>query len=324
MNKRGLEEQIELIASAYRQIQQITSTYIVGEQAEMEQLLIGIFAGGNVLIEGVPGTAKTTISKIIAGLISFDFKRVQGAVDVQPADIIGVRVYDRERQSFSLIKGPIFSNFVMIDEINRLTPRTQSAFLEAMGEHQTTIDGVTHPLAEPFFAVATLNPYELEGTFPLVEAQKDRFMLSTVVGHLDGDDELDILRRSQSGELDWMAYRARLAPVLTPAEVIQMGATIREVYADEAILHYIRDLILASREHGDIQLGASSRGSLALLTGAKVHAAFRNRTYVIPDDVKALVLPVLQHRLVLEPEAEIEQVTPGQVIDDILRTVEVP
>ncbi len=324
MNEHDLEERIESIASAYQQIQQITHRYIVGEQANLELILIGFFAGGNVLIEGVPGTAKTTVCKILAGLISSDFKRVQGAVDVQPADIIGVRVYDRESQSFSLIKGPIFSKFVMIDEINRLTPRTQSAFLEAMSEHQTTIDGVTYPLAEPFFTVATQGLYTVKGTFPLVEAQKDRFMLSTVVAHLDGDDELEILRRSQSGELDWTAYHNRLAPLLTPAEILQMSATIREVYADEAILHYIRDLIIASREHEDIRLGASSRGSLALLTGAKVHAAFRGRTYVIPDDVKAIVLPVFRHRIMLELEAEIEQVTAEQVVDGILNTVEVP
>ncbi|MDN7025343.1 MoxR family ATPase [Methanoculleus sp. FWC-SCC1] len=324
MHEQNLEERIASIASAYRQIQENTHRYIVGDPADLEPILIGIFAGGNVLIEGVPGTAKTTISKILAGLISFDFKRVQCAVDVQPADIIGLRIYDQKTKTFSLIQGPIFSNFLVIDEINRLTPRTQSAFLEAMGEGQTTIDGVTYPLAEPFFTIATQNPYELEGTFPLVEAQKDRFMLSTIVRHLDGDSELKILRRSQAGELDWTAYRDQLTPVITTAEILRMHAAVREVYADEAVLQYIRDLVIASREHENVRLGASSRGSLALLTGAKVRAAFRNRTYIIPDDVKALILPVLQHRIILEPEAEIEQVTAGEVVDDIVSTVEVP
>lgn len=207
-----LTRRIEAIANAYEDIRLTTQQMVVGNLSLIEEIFISMISGGHLLIEGVPGTAKTTICKIFARLIDYDFKRVQGAVDLQPADIIGVRIYDRNKSEFILQKGPIFTNFLMVDEMNRLTPKTQSALLEAMSERQTTIDGTTYPLPDPYFAIATQNPHEAEGTFPLIESQCDRFMFSTVLAHLDAASELEILRRERAGELDWKIYRDRTRP----------------------------------------------------------------------------------------------------------------
>ncbi len=316
-----LTTRIETIANAYEDISVTTQQVVIGNQPLIEEIFICMISGGHLLIEGVPGTAKTTVCKIIAHLIDYDFKRVQGAVDLQPADIIGVRIYERERNEFALQKGPLFTNFLMVDEMNRLTPKTQSALLEAMSERQTTIDGITYPLPDPYFAIATQNPQEIEGTFPLIEAQRDRFMLSSVLTHLDAANELEILRRERAGELDWGVYRNRIAPILGPKDVDIMAATVREIRIDEAAMAYIRDLVLATRNHGDIRLGASSRASIALLRGSTVRAAINRRTYVIPDDVRALALPVLRHRILLTREAVITGVTPEAVITGIVESV---
>ena len=317
----NLTTRIEAIANAYEEIRLTAQQVVVGNQPLIEEIFISMISGGHLLIEGVPGTAKTTICKIIARLIDYDFKRVQGAVDLQPADIIGIRIYDRDKNSFTLQKGPVFTNFLMVDEMNRLTPKTQSALLEAMSERQTTIDGITYPLPDPYFAIATQNPHETEGTFPLIEAQRDRFMFSSVLDHLDAENELEVLRRERSGELDWKVYRDRIAPILNPAEVGAMAKTIQEIRVDEMVLAYIRDLVLATRNHGDIRLGASSRASIALLLGSMTRAALNRRTYVIPDDVRALARPVLRHRLLLTREAAITGVTVEAVIDGIVESV---
>lgn len=323
MEHERLEEQVRAVAHTRQEIQEAVGRYVVGNPELVDLVVIGVLTGGHVLIDGVPGTAKTTISKIIARLIGYRFNRVQGAVDVQPADIIGVRIYDAEKREFVLQKGPIFANFVMIDEINRLTPKTQSAFIEAMAEHQATIDGLTYPLGDPFFVIATQNTQEFEGTFPLIEAQRDRFNYSMTLSHLDRENESEILKRLRDGHLDWDIYGSGLAPVLPTDEVRGMGQVIQEIYVDDAVIRYIRDIVIASRAHGDVRLGTSTRGSLALLRGAQARAAIDGRTYVIPDDVKTMARPVLGHRLILEREAEIGQVSVGQVIGDILGTVEV-
>ncbi len=321
MIDNNLTERIETISNAYETIQVTTRQVVVGNRNLIEEIFISMISGGHLLIEGVPGTAKTTVCKIIAHLIDYDFRRIQGAVDIQPADIIGVRIYDRNRGEFVLQKGPIFTNFLMVDEINRLTPRTQGALLEAMSERQTTIDGTTYPLADPYFTIATQNPHEAEGTFPLIEAQCDRFMFSSTLTHLDSENELEVLRRERAGELDWRVYR--VAPVLSPAEVAAMTATAQKIRVDETVLAYMRDLVLATRSHGDIRLGASSRASIALLRGSRVRAALNRRDYVIPDDVRALALPALRHRILLTREAAITGVTPDAVITGILESVEV-
>ena len=324
MSNETLTERIQQIANAYEEIRLTAQQVVVANQHLIEEIFISMIRGGHLLIEGVPGTAKTTVCKIIARLIDYEFRRVQGAVDIQPADIIGVRIYDREKNEFVLQKGPIFANFLMVDEINRLTPRTQSALLEAMSEHQVTIDGITHPLADPYFVIATQNPFDAEGTFPLIEAQRDRFMFSSTLTHLDGENELEILRRERAGELDWRVYRDRIPPIIGPADVKAMAAAVREIRVDEAVLAYMRDLVLATRSHGDIRLGASSRASIAFLRGSMARAALYGRTYVIPDDVRSLAVPVLAHRLSLTREATITGITTESVINEILDTVEVP
>lgn len=324
MSNETLTERIQQIANAYEEIRLTAQQVVVANQHLIEEIFISMISGGHLLIEGVPGTAKTTVCKIIARLIDYEFRRVQGAVDIQPADIIGVRVYDQKKNEFVLQKGPIFANFLMVDEINRLTPRTQSALLEAMSEHQVTIDGITHPLADPYFVIATQNPFNAEGTFPLIEAQRDRFMFSSTLTHLDGENELEILRRERAGELDWGLYRDRITPIIGPADVKAMAAAVREIRVDEAVLGYMRDLVLATRSHGDIRLGASSRASIAFLRGSMARAALYGRTYVIPDDVRSLAVPVLAHRLSLTREATITGITTESVINEILDTVEVP
>lgn len=316
----SLNERIKTIVDAYEDIRLITQQVVVANQPLIEEIFISIINGGHLLIEGVPGTAKTTVCKIIARLMDYEFRRVQGAVDLQPADIIGVRIYDRNKNEFTLQKGPIFTNFLMVDEMNRLTPKTQSALLEALSERQATIDGISYPLSDAYFVIATQNPYDSEGTFPLIEAQRDRFMFSTVLNHLDPEGELEILRRERAGELDWKIYRDRVAPVLGPKEIGAMAATIREIRVDETVLIYVRDLVSATRSHSDVRLGASSRASIALLGGSRVRAALDGRTYVIPDDARALAVPALRHRILLTREAAIAGVTPDAVVGEIIES----
>jgi MoxR-like ATPase len=245
-------------------------------------------------------------------------------VDTQPADILGIRIYDQEKREFLLKKGPIFSNFTLIDEINRITPKTQSAFIEAMSERQVTIDGITFPLPEPFFCIATQNPFEYEGTFPLIEAQKDRFMMSYQLNYLSRDEEMEILRREERGELDLEKWFDKLTPILDGQRIARIIRILRTVYVSEPILEYIRDLVVATRSHSDVMLGASSRASIALVRGGRAVAAMNNRTYVIPDDVKKLVPWVMEHRMVLKRESDMGGVTGRQVLEEILRSIEVP
>jgi len=323
MNNNNLTERIETIANTYRTIDETTREMVVGNHHLIRAIFVTMISGGHLLIEGVPGTAKTTICKTIARLINYNFKRIQGAVDIQPADIIGVRVYDRNKSEFILQKGPIFADFLMVDEMNRLTTKTQSALLEAMSEGQVTIDGETYPLPHPFFVIATQNPHEAEGTFPLIEAQRDRFMFSAVLTHLDAENELEVIRREQAGELDWRIYHDRIGPVLSPADVAEMAATVRQIRIDKSVMAYIRDLVTATRLHSDIRLGASSRASIAFVRGSRVLAALNGRDYVIPDDVRELAHPVFRHRLLLTREATITGLAVDAVIDEILESVEV-
>jgi MoxR-like ATPase len=314
---------VSYIADAYHEVLETTQRFVVGNRPLIDLIFTGVLSDGAVLIEGVPGTAKTTVSKIMAKLLSYSFKRIQGAVDVQPADIIGVRIYVARENQFILQKGPIFSNFVLVDEINRLTPKTQSALLESMSEHQATIDGNTYPLPKPFFVIATQNPYEFEGTFSLVEAQRDRFMYSIPLDHLNVEDELEIIRRDNGGGLSWADFEESLPALLSPEDIGEMIGVVRQVHVDEAVLRYIADLVAATRSHGDVRLGASSRASLALLRGAKVRAAMDGRPYVLPDDVKTLAMPVLRHRLLMERDAIIGQISVNTVVEEILNSVEV-
>ncbi len=322
--REDFRDDIATVSTMYQQILEKIGEFVVGNESMIEMLVIGLLAEGHVLVEGVPGTAKTTLVKVLSHLSGCEFKRVQCAVDTQPADILGVRIYDPEKREFLLKKGPIFSNFTLIDEINRITPKTQSAFIEAMSERQVTLDGITFRLPEPFFCIATQNPFEYEGTFPLIEAQKDRFMMSYQLNYLSREEEMEILRREEKGELDLERWFEKLSPILDHEQIARIIRLLRTVHVSEPILQYIRDLVIATRSHGDVMLGASSRASIALVRGGRAVAAMNGRTYVIPDDVKKLVPWVLQHRLLMKRESDMGGVTDRQVLEEILRTIEVP
>lgn len=319
-----INEDLTLLARHYRQIHDRMGDFIVGNEALVELCMIGLLSGGHLLIEGTPGTGKTSMVKTLARLTGCGFSRFQCAVDSQPADILGVRIFDQAKKDFSLRPGPIFSNFLLIDEINRLAPKTQSAFIEAMSERQATIDGITIPINPPFIALATQNPFEFEGTFPLIEAQKDRFMFSMTLSQLDAENELEIIRREHSGRLDWDSFFLRLEPVMNSTLIMRFIATVSNVHVEEQLLAYIRDLIVSTRNHGDVHIGASSRASIGLVRGSKALAALKERSYVIPDDIKWLAPRVLAHRIILTREADISDISPGQVVEEILERIEVP
>jgi len=238
--------------------------------------------------------------------------------------MIGVRIFNQEKREFVLTKGPVFTNILLADEINRINPKSQSAFIEAMSERQATIDGTTLPLPSPFFVIATQNPFEFEGTFPLIEAQRDRFMFNISSAYLNDEDELDIIRRASTGHLDWDQYAATLTPLLSPDMIRHQVSIVSQVVIEEPVIQYIRNIVIATREHPDVQLGASTRASIALVRGGKGIAAIQNRSYVLPDDIKQIVKPVLSHRLIMTREAEVEGLNPVNVLDDIMAKVEVP
>jgi MoxR-like ATPase len=324
MDTRITEQELREISTAYESIRREIQRFIVGNEDLLEIIFVGLLADGHVLVEGIPGTAKSSLVKALAHLLGCDFRRIQCAVDIQPADIIGVRIWDPQQREFVVKKGPLFTNIMFVDEINRLSPKSQSAFIEALGERQVTIDGVTLGVERPYFSIATQNPFEREGTFPLIEAQKDRFMFSNRSRFLGSDAELEIIRREHSGRLDWSGYLETLSPILQKDDLLLFTKNIMKVHIEEPVLAYIRDLVIATRNHSDIQLGVSARGSIALVRGSKALAAMEKRSYVIPDDVKKLAFPAFQHRFVLSREAEISGISPSVIVKEILDTIEVP
>jgi MoxR-like ATPase len=324
MEPDATAHEIAEISQTYHAINEKLAEFVVGNGHLIDLIMVAMLAEGHILIEGVPGTAKTTIAKSIAMITGCSFNRIQGAIDLQPADMIGVRIYNQEKREFVLNKGPVFTNILLADEINRVNPKSQSAFIEAMSERQATIDGNTIPLPSPFFVIATQNPFEFEGTFPLIEAQRDRFMFNISSSYMTADDELDIIRRVSSGHLDWEQYAASLSPLLSPDAILHHVAAVSQVNAEEPVLQYIRNIVLATRTHPDIQLGASTRASIAFVRGGKGVAALQDRTYVIPDDIKKIAKAVLGHRVILTREAEVEGLNPGTLLDDILAKTEVP
>lgn len=305
-------------------IQNEARKVLVGQEAPFSLILVALFSRGHVLLEGVPGTAKTLMAKTLAHLIHADFKRVQFTPDLMPSDIIGTQIFDPGSGRFHLRKGPIFTQVLLGDEINRAPAKTQSALLEAMEEHQVTIEGQRIPLPSPFFVLATQNPVEYEGTYPLPEAQLDRFLLKIVVGYSPPEVEQEVLQRYHRGFDARHLDRAYLVPQMTPDLLAQCQEEIRAVQVEQGIIQYITAIAGESRRSGDLILGGSPRASIALLLASKTYAAMQGRHYVTPDDVKALVHPVYRHRIILKPEAEIEGLTPDNAISRILGRVEVP
>ena len=296
------------------------SKAIVGKEDVLNRVMVGILAEAHILFEDYPGLAKTLIARSFAQALGMDFKRIQFTPDLLPSDITGSHVFDRETEEFTLTVGPIFANIVLADEINRATPKTQSALLEAMQESQVTIDGETHPLPSPFIVIATQNPIEYEGTFPLPEAQLDRFMIRLSVGYPDADGEVEILERRRERKRDEIT----LSPVTSADRLLEMRAAVEEVFVEPDIEKYIVSIVGKTRTDNDVYVGASPRGSLALLKLARAQAALDGRDYVLPDDVKAFAEPALAHRLILNPDLWSKRITEADVVNKILRLVPVP
>ena len=301
---------------------------VVGQRYMIERLLIGLLADGHVLLEGVPGLAKTLTVSVLSDAIGTDFQRIQFTPDLLPADLLGTLVYNQKQGTFSIKKGPIFTNIILADEINRSPAKVQSALLESMQERQVTIGERTFPLDDPFLVLATQNPIEQEGTYPLPEAQVDRFMLKIGVDYPTRDEELEIMRRMARTN-DQPDVRS----VATPEQILRARDVLNDLYVDERVEQYIVDLVLASRYPADhglddltplVEYGASPRASINLNLAARAHAFLKHRAYVTPEDVRAVALDVLRHRIVVTYEAEAEQVTSPDIVDRILSAVEVP
>jgi len=292
---------------------------IVGKHREVELMLLALISKGHVLIEDVPGVGKTALAKAISRSLGCTFKRIQFTPDLLPSDVTGVSIYNQKVEEFEFRPGPIMAQIVLADEINRATPKTQSALLEAMEEHQVTVDGTTYALPNPFIVLATQNPIEYEGTFPLPEAQLDRFMLRISLGYPNAHDEVEILSRQQrTNPID------SLKQVVTTEELIEAQAAVREIYVDTLIKEYIVGIVEATRKQEDVYLGASPRGSLALYRGSQARALLEGRNYVIPDDVKALADITLGHRLIMSPSARMKAISSSSIVEEILRQTPVP
>lgn len=297
---------------------------IVGQEVVFEQIAIAFFAGGHVLLEGVPGTAKTLMAKTLARLIQTGFNRIQFTADLMPSDVVGTQVFKLNQGTFYLKQGPIFAQIVLADEINRAPAKTQSALLEAMEERQVTIEGERHLLGDPFMVLATQNPVEYEGTYPLPEAQLDRFMFKVLVDYPPEAVENEVLRRYHQGFDARQIDEIDLRPILHPAELPTLRQEVRAITVEEGILRYITQLANASRRSPDLMLGGSPRASITLLLAAKTYAALQGRSYVTPDDIKYVLAPTYRHRIILRPEAEIEGLDADAVIRRIAAGVAVP
>ena len=324
---KELQERIERESYFVDALTQGMNQVIVGQKHLVDSLLIGLLADGHILLEGVPGLAKTLAIKTLAQLIKADFSRIQFTPDLLPADVIGTQIYSQKTETFLVKKGPIVSNFVLADEINRAPAKVQSALLEAMQERQITIGEETCKLDEPFLVLATQNPVEQEGTYPLPEAQTDRFMLKVVIGYPKKEEEKQIIRQNITGE------KIVVNPILSTEDIIKARTIVREVYLDEKIERYIVDIVFATREPEAyglgqlkpmIQFGGSPRASINLALAARAYAFIHRRGYVIPEDVRAVCHDVLRHRIGLTYEAEANNITTDQVIDDVLNAVQVP
>ena len=327
VNIKELNDRIQRESSFVDILTMEMNKVIVGQKHLVENLLIGLLANGHILLEGVPGLAKTLAINTLASAVDAKFSRIQFTPDLLPADVIGTMIYSQKSEQFQIRKGPVFANFVLADEINRSPAKVQSALLEAMQERQVTIGDQTFKLPEPFLVMATQNPIEQEGTYPLPEAQVDRFMLKVVVTYPKKEEEKLIIRMNNSGEFP------KASPVMKPEDIVRARSVVRDVYMDEKIERYIVDIVYATRTPGDYNLGklanlisygASPRASISLSMASKAYAFIKRRGYVIPEDVRAVCNEVLRHRIGLTYEAGAENVTTENIISEIINAVEVP
>jgi MoxR-like ATPase len=321
----------EHVSREIRAIQELSSRLVsqasrvlVGQQEAVELLIVALLARGHVLLEGVPGTAKTLMAKTLAHLVDAEYRRIQFTPDLMPSDVVGTVVYDSNSGSFNLKRGPVFTQILLADEINRAPAKTQAALLEAMEERQVSIEGDTQALPDPFMVIATQNPVEMDGTYPLPEAQLDRFLFKVKVGYLPRSEEIEVLKRYHTGFDAHDLASVGLTPVVNPQQLAEIRKFIQTVRVEDGILNYIAAITEATRRSSDLSLGASTRAGVALLMAAKTYAALHGREYVSPDDVKALVPPVLRHRVYLRPEAEIEGLDADGVFRRLLAQIEVP
>ena len=310
---------MQIVQAIANRISANVQKVIIGKQAEIRLTLLALLCEGHLLIEDVPGVGKTMLTRALARSIGCTFRRIQFTPDMLPSDVTGVNIYNQKNQDFEFRPGPIMAQIVLTDEINRATPKTQAALLEAMEERQITVDGVTYRMARPFMVLATQNPIEYEGTFPLPEAQVDRFMMRIRLGYPLKNNEIDMLnRQSEHHPIQ------DVEQIVSVEELVEAQKAVRTVYVDNLVKEYIVDLVSSTRDHPDIYLGASPRGSLALFNATRAMAAIEGRDYVLPDDVKLLAEPTLSHRLIISPSARIKNVTARQIIEDTLRHTAVP
>jgi MoxR-like ATPase len=311
---------IAAVAERAREVVSALGRTVVGKDDVLERVFAGVLANGHILIEDYPGLAKTLIARLLAQALDLGFRRIQFTPDLLPSDITGSFLYDQREGRFEFRPGPVFTNLLLADEINRATPKTQAALLEAMQESQVTAEGQSFPLEQPFLVIATQNPIELEGTYPLPEAQLDRFLMRVSVGYPEAGAEREILRRRRERRTD----AATVTTIISRPDLLAMQEALEDVFVSDAIERYIVDLAQATRVDHRVALGASPRGSLAILKLSRAEAALRGRDFVLPDDVKAVAVAALSHRLILRPELWVSRTTPAQVVEDLLRQVPTP
>lgn len=315
LNLQPLQDNVQKVKAEIAKV-------IVGQNKMIDQLLVAVLSNGHVLLEGVPGVAKTISAKLLAKTLSLDFSRIQFTPDLMPSDIIGTSVFDLSKSTFEFKKGPIFSNFVLIDEINRAPAKTQAALFEVMEERQITADGTTYVLDRPFLVIATQNPIEQEGTYRLPEAQLDRFLFKINIDYPNLAEEIHILQKEN--DLQSRDKMSAIATIISQSHIIEFQELVKQILIEQNLIEYIAKIVLNTRENAFLYLGASPRASIAILNAAKGFAALRGRDFVTPDDIKDAAIPVLQHRVVVTPEREMEGITGTEIIKQIVDSVEIP
>ena len=320
-----MSEKTELLKKALIRTKQEVAKVIIGQGHVVDKALIAIFSGNHALIEGVPGVAKTLLVRTLAHVMRCDFARIQFTPDLMPTDITGTHIFNLQKDAFSLVKGPVFTTFLLADEINRAPAKTQSALLQAMQERTVTIDRKTHELSPNFTVFATQNPIEYEGTYPLPEAQKDRFMLKITMNHPEREEELSLAARMLGKDSPENVLASGLVKqVLTPEILTKLRESLEDILVKEELSAYIVDIVRQTRKHPSILVGAGPRATQSFILAARTHAAINGRDFITPDDIKTLALPVLEHRLILRTEFEIEGITLNEVINEILKVIAVP